>query len=501
LNRSEASDTFKAGAKPISRALLVVVGVFAALALPHSAAAVPPANDDFDGAKAVTPLPFSDTFHIPDLSLASDDPAACIWPTNKTAWYKLTPVLSQRVSFTTNAGVSIGLDLFTGTRGALTRVACTRNGYQTRLPYDVVAGTTYYLMVSAPSGWEIDLTVSAEIAPSGPPNDDFGSATQISSHAFADALDTTDAIDSLDDPVCEQWYLTNTVWYRWTAPGTRRVRLDTAGSTYEPAFAVYTGTRGALTQLGYCHYFIYGTPPALEFTAVAGRTYHFMVGTLAPQFGDGGLALSFSAKGLSSISLDASRSRVVYGGSVRLSGHVTAISDPAGDTVSVYRRPSAGVARKLAGTALVDAEGNFSLTLTPERTFLYEAEWAGDEESLAALSGRESVGVQVRIQGRLYRFHHRSGGYKIYRPGTNPLYVVTVAPVHRDKVGFRLQVKRNGEWRTYDTAAFPLNADGVVGVVLRHLARGTPYRIKATFRSDGDHLGASTSWSYLKIVA
>jgi hypothetical protein len=477
-----------------------MAGVLAALVFPFTAAAAPPANDDFDGAEVIASLPFGDTFYVPDFSLASDDPTACIWATNKTAWYRLTPNSNERVSFTTNAGFSIGLDLFTGTRGSLVRVACTKNGAQTRLGSDLVAGTTYYLMVSAPSGFGGDLTVAAEIAPLGPSNDDFDSATQIASHAFLDALDTTAAIESLDDPVCEQWNVTNTVWYRWTAPGRRHVRIDTAGSTYEPAVAVYTGNRGALTELGYCHYFIYGTPPAFEFDAAADETYYFMVGTLQPQFGDGGLSFSFSARGFSNISLDVSRNRIVYGRSVRLSGHVTAISDPAGDTVSIYRRTSKGAPRTLVDTAFLDQDGNFSLTLKPDRTFLYEAEWAGDELSLAVVSGKKSVGVQVRLTGRLYRFDHTSGRYKIYRPGTAPLYVATLAPVHRSEIYFKLQVMRSGSWRAYASAAFVPDADGVVGVVLRGLTRGTPYRIRAKFPSDGDHVGATTSWSYLKIV-
>ena len=67
---------------------------------------------------------------------------------------------------------------------------------------------------------------------------------------------------------------------------------------------------------------------------------------------------------------------------------MTAISDPAGDTVSIYRRTSRGsVARFLVGTRVVDNDGNFSLKLKPDRNWFYDVRWAGDDQSLGDHSG------------------------------------------------------------------------------------------------------------------
>jgi hypothetical protein len=266
-----------------------------------------------------------------------------------------------------------------------------------------------------------------------------------------------------------------------------------------PCFRGHTGTRGALTELGYCHW---PADSTFEFDAAAGKTYYFMVGTLTPQFGDGAFDLSFSAKGFSNVSLGVSRSRLVYGHSVRLSGHVTALSDPAGDTVSIYRRNSRGsVSRFLMGSRIVDENGNFSLKLKPDRNWFYDAQWAGDDESLGDVSGTKSVKVEPRLTGRLYRFHHKSGGYKIYRPGKTPLYVVTIAPAFRTEIGVRLQVNSGGVWRRYVSDAFAPNKDGVMAVVIHGLAVGVPYRIRAVYdNSDGYHLATHSSWAYLKIV-
>jgi len=479
-----------------SRAFLgALAAVVAALAIPYTAAAAPAPNDDFDSATVIDSLPFTDTLEDVELSVAGDDPAGCL--PGATAWYKLTPSTNGRVSFSTSGGNSVALDIFTGTRGHLVHVGCyPRNGYLSRLGFDFEGGTTYYLMVSVPGATGVNLLVSAEIPPPGPANDDFDSATEIDSQEFHDSVDTTDAIESFDDPTWGTAYLANTVWYRWTAPGRRRVFIDTSASAwpFQPVFAVFRGTRGSLTPVSASY-----SGPA--FDAEAGKTYYVMFGTLTPQFGDGVLDVSFTVKGFSNVSLDVSRSRLVYGHSVRLSGHVTAISDPVGDTVSIYRRTSRGsVSRFLVGTALVDSNRNFNLKLKPDRNWFYDAQWAGDDESLGDVSRTRSVKVAPRLTGRLFRFDHTSGGYKIYRPGTTPLYVVTIAPALRTEIGVRLQVNRGGVWKRYASGAFAPNKDGIIAVVVKGLAVGAPYRIRAVFRSDGYHLDAHSSWSYLKVL-
>jgi len=115
------------------------------------------------------------------------------------------------------------------------------------------------------------------------------------------------------------------------------------------------------------------------------------------------------------------------------------------------------------------------------------------------VSGTKSVKVAPRLGGRLHRFHHTSGGYKIYRPGATPLYVVTIAPHLRTEIGVRLQVNRGGVWQRYASEAFAPNKDGVMAVVIHGLSVGAPYRIRAVYRSDGYHLDAHSSWSYLKV--
>ncbi|MFS8099514.1 PKD domain-containing protein [Lentzea alba] len=112
------------------------------------------------------------------------------------------------------------------------------------------------------------------VAFAAPANDDFGSATEITALPFRTTIDTTGATRVGDDPYpCETSH-ENSVWLRYTAPAAGIVRLSVRGAT-NPAFAIFTGERGALTPLpGGC-----STPSPYEdtFHVEAGKTYHFMV--------------------------------------------------------------------------------------------------------------------------------------------------------------------------------------------------------------------------------
>jgi hypothetical protein len=107
-----------------------------------------------------------------------------------------------------------------------------------------------------------------------PANDDFGAATEITALPFRTTIDTTDATRAGDDPYpCDASHH-NSVWLRYTAPAAGIVRLSVRSAT-TPAFAIFTGERGALTPLpGTCSY---PSPFEDTFHVEAGRTYHVMV--------------------------------------------------------------------------------------------------------------------------------------------------------------------------------------------------------------------------------
>ncbi|ANZ35483.1 hypothetical protein BBK82_04690 [Lentzea guizhouensis] len=107
-----------------------------------------------------------------------------------------------------------------------------------------------------------------------PANDDFDGATEITALPATTTVDTTGATKAADDPIICGYQSHHTVWLRYTATATELVRLTNQDNSYS-FFAVFTGTRGALTPVpGAC------TSPwesTKTFSVTAGTTYHLAV--------------------------------------------------------------------------------------------------------------------------------------------------------------------------------------------------------------------------------
>jgi hypothetical protein len=85
-----------------------------------------------------------------------------------------------------------------------------------------------------------------------------------------------DATTAPDDPECAG--NGHTVWYRFTPSADTRVNADTFGSDYDTTLSVYTGSRGALTQIA-CNDDFDSLQSRVIIDATAGTTYFFMVGS------------------------------------------------------------------------------------------------------------------------------------------------------------------------------------------------------------------------------
>ncbi|MEV6876953.1 hypothetical protein [Amycolatopsis sp. NPDC051128] len=124
-----------------------------------------------------------------------------------------------------------------------------------------------------------------------PSNDDFGSATAVTALPFKANQDVQESTKASDDPTPCGTYTTWSVWYDYTAPADAIVRVapSSTGSS-RPFVAVYTGDRGALTQVpGACT--TWGFPGYATFNATAGTTYHVM---FAQQYNQSDLAVEFT---------------------------------------------------------------------------------------------------------------------------------------------------------------------------------------------------------------
>jgi len=117
------------------------------------------------------------------------------------------------------------------------------------------------------------------VIPPPPPNDDFNNPTVIPSMPFTTSQNVTNATTAFDDPFCAG--RTQTVWFSFTPTQNMRLEANTFGSNYDTTLSVYTGARGALTQIA-CNDQANGTNQSrVRFDAVAGTTYFFMVSSFS----------------------------------------------------------------------------------------------------------------------------------------------------------------------------------------------------------------------------
>jgi hypothetical protein len=147
----------------------------------------------------------------------------------------------------------------------------------------------YALLVLAALTLGLVQTPAAVAAP--PANDDFDSAVLISALPFTDSVDTTEATTAGDDPDCAG--NGHTVWYSFTAPAEMGIEANTFGSDYDTTLSVYTGSRGALTQIRCNDDAADSVQSRVRFNATAGVTYFFMVGSF---FDSPGGNLTFSVQ-------------------------------------------------------------------------------------------------------------------------------------------------------------------------------------------------------------
>ncbi len=155
------------------------------------------------------------------------------------------------------------------------------------VPISVAGGAT----VSA-----IDITLNQGPPP---PNDECADATEIPALPFSDVLDTTGATQGAFDPLqsCTPQTIaqnSNSVWYRFTAPGDGVVHASTAGSTYDTLVGVLTGACGTLVEAACADDAGGSVQASLDVRVSTGGVYYVEVTGFRSGGGSMHLALSFT---------------------------------------------------------------------------------------------------------------------------------------------------------------------------------------------------------------
>lgn len=191
-----------------------------------------------------------------------------------------TTVENQNLTFTVRATDQLSLIAALTASGLPAGASFTDNGNNTGTftwtPATGQAGTyfvTFHGSDSAGNVAQTSTTIVVNAPP--PPNDDFNNATVISQIPAPITEDVTHATVAFDDPFCVS--RNQTVWFAFTPTQNMFLEANTFGSNYDTTLSVYTGTRGALTQIA-CNDDSNGTVQSrVRFNAVAGTTYYFEV--------------------------------------------------------------------------------------------------------------------------------------------------------------------------------------------------------------------------------
>lgn len=274
------------------RALLTVLAVVLALVVPGTAAAAPPANDDFANARIVDPadLPFTDVVSNVEATTEVDEPTFSCTSSARSVWYAITPTTAglYRASMAGSSFFDVMLRVYrgdgTGFPG-LSFIGCASpfwNG-QNELTFTVDAGETYYVQASVVFGsGDSRLRLEYVLPPS---NDDFANAEVASALPFGDDVDTTAAtVESGEPALCTPPQSERTAWYTFTPTVSGSLTARVTSAPAPTGVAAYTGASlGALTLVG-CQY---GSP--LTFHVDAGTTYYLQIGV----FGQSGGLLHF----------------------------------------------------------------------------------------------------------------------------------------------------------------------------------------------------------------
>ena len=264
------------------RILVALAAVFSlfAIALPSTAAAAPPSNDNFAAATTIDPsaLPFSDSVQIDEATAEPGEPSC--FNTTQSVWYTITPSSSGVLRVSDSAGFYY--QFLTAFRqdgtgfGGLFSFGCAGWLYGTNsLTFNVEAGKTYYIQAGSSYFSTGTLSITVNLVPP-PANDSFANATQVTSVPFSASADTTAATIEPGEPTprCGYGQPAGSVWYAFTPAVTGSYSASTPWSGFSVQDAVYSGSGlSGLTEIA-CQPF----NGLMTFHANAGQTYYFQVG-------------------------------------------------------------------------------------------------------------------------------------------------------------------------------------------------------------------------------
>lgn len=269
---------------------------------------VPPANDAFAQATVITGTDYRTVVTNLGASKETGEPNHGGLTHGRTLWWRWTAPESGPFIVSTAGNMyddynarQTGLGVYTGSAvNALTTVASNQNaagvgtGQYTwsAVSFNAIEGTTYHFGVDSAYAGNLSFLLTRPA-----PNDHFAQATSMQGSRWTttghNLLTTVEPnenkIEWFGNPPPVNNSTVRSVWWRWTAPVSGTITLDTLGSQMYNVMGVYTGsTLGALNPIVVTENsgdYVNGEGPnrarngtkRVTFDATAGTTYHFTV--------------------------------------------------------------------------------------------------------------------------------------------------------------------------------------------------------------------------------
>jgi outer membrane protein assembly factor BamB/subtilisin family serine protease/beta-glucanase (GH16 family) len=238
-----------------------------------------PFNDDFAGRAIITGSNFAIRTSNALSTAEPGEPTHAGIAGNRSLWWSWTPSASANVTFdTTGSTIDTLLAVYTGSSlASLVQVQANDNfsGTSSRLQLNVVAGTTYQVAVDGKAGATGLVLLNIGSVPA---NDNFAGAQIVSGDSVL--VETTNANASRE--AGEPFILGNTggrsLWYRWTAPSTKRYQISAYSIDVDTLAAVYTGNSlASLALVNASDNTGANTSALCTIEAVAGTSYYIAI--------------------------------------------------------------------------------------------------------------------------------------------------------------------------------------------------------------------------------
>lgn len=261
---------------------MACLAMLAGCALPASAAAAPPANDNLAAATALSGLPVSAAPGATNVEATAEagEPPHAGDPADNSVWWQWSPSATGTVTIDTcESVIDTVMAVYTGATMAgidATRVASSDDscGTGSRVSFRAVFGTTYRIAVDGylTETGAIDLDIDAPIPPA---YDNFVAGTPITGTIAGGS--NINASAEAGEPLHGGVRGGASSWWRWTPSENGAAAVATCGSGFPTLTGVYTGTAvNALTDVVTGETFC-GLGSIVTFPATAGQTYRIAV--------------------------------------------------------------------------------------------------------------------------------------------------------------------------------------------------------------------------------